>query len=62
MTPLELHKKAEEEREADHHLEALKLIDEAIIGYQKEGNYKGLSEVLQSRVLTYKHLFLLTRV
>lgn len=61
MTGYDFHKKAEELREKDNHTEALKMIDEAIVAYQKEQNYSDLSEVLQSRVLTYKYLFLLTK-
>lgn len=61
MTAKEIHKKAEVEREKDNHLEALRLIEEAIVAYQKESNYSGLTKVLQSRVLTYKHLFLLSK-
>lgn len=60
MTAEELHKKSEEEREKDNHLEALKLIEEALIEYQKEKNYKGFIKALQSRCLIYKHLALLT--
>lgn len=56
----EIHSKAEQAREQDNHIEALKLLEEAIVGYQKEGNYEGLTRALQSRFLTYKHLFYLT--
>lgn len=56
-----LHRKAEQAREEDRHVDALKLIDRAILDYQKEKNFEGLSRVLQSRVLTYKHIFLLTK-
>lgn len=60
-TAQRFHQKAEELREQDKHLEALKFCDEAIIAYQKEKDYLGLSSVIQSRVLIYKHLFLLTQ-
>lgn len=56
----ELHKKAEEAREKAHHLQALKLLDEAIILYQEEKNYNGICGALQSQVLTFKHLYFLT--
>jgi tetratricopeptide (TPR) repeat protein len=57
---VKLHQKAEKLREQDKHLEALKVCDEAIIAYQKDKDYFGISSLIQSRVLIYKHLFLLT--
>lgn len=57
----EMHRKSEELRESDKHVEALQFIEKAIIGYQREKNYEGLSRALQSRFLIYKHLFLLTK-
>lgn len=57
----EAHRKSEELRESDRHVEALKFIEEAVVGYQREKNYEGLSRALQSRFLVYKHLFLLTK-
>lgn len=56
----ELHKKADQAREEDRFNDALKLIEEAIKDYKKEKNYEGLSRAFQSRVLIYKHLFLLS--
>ncbi|MDD4938155.1 MAG: tetratricopeptide repeat protein [Candidatus Shapirobacteria bacterium] len=56
-----LHQKAEELREQDKHIQALKACDEALITYQKEKNYLGICSLIQSRVLIYKHLFLLTQ-
>lgn len=56
----DLHRESETAREEDRHLDALKLIEEVIIEYQKERNYKGLVKAVQSRCLIYKHLFLLT--
>jgi tetratricopeptide (TPR) repeat protein len=56
-----IHVEAEAEREKDHLLEALKLLEEAIVGYQKEADYEGLGQALQSRELTYKHLFLVSK-
>lgn len=53
------HRKAEELRECDEHLPALQAIEEALVEYQKAGDYYGFSQALQSRVLIYKHLFLL---
>ncbi len=60
MNPQTLHQRAEELREQDKLLEALKLYEEVIISYQKENNYSGLVEALGGRCLTYKHLFLLS--
>jgi len=57
---LKFHKLAEEAREKDKHLEALRFIEGAIFNYQKEKNYSGLAKALQSRVLIYRHLFWLT--
>lgn len=54
-----LHQKAENFREQDKLLEALKLYEEIIIAYQKEKDYGGIVEALGGRCLTYKHLFLL---
>lgn len=59
MKPSELHSKSEKARESDQHEKALELIDQAIEGYQKNRDYTGLSKAYQSRVLIYKHLFLL---
>lgn len=60
MKAEELHKQSEIAREQDRHLDALKLIEEALLEYQKEKNYKGFIKALQNRVLIYKHLYLLT--
>jgi tetratricopeptide (TPR) repeat protein len=60
LNPKEAHENAERFRESDQHLEALQAAEIAIVGYQQQGNYPKLSEVLQTRFLTYKHLFLLT--
>lgn len=61
MNAYELHVKAEVARENDELIKALTLIEEALVAYQKEEDYEGFSQALQSRVLTYKHLFLLTK-
>jgi tetratricopeptide (TPR) repeat protein len=55
------HQLSEKAREQDKHPEALEFIEEAIVNYQQEKNYEGLSQALQSRFLIYKHLFLLTK-
>ncbi len=60
MKAEELHKNSEIAREQDRHIDALKLIEEALVKYQKEKNYEGFAKALQSRVLIYKHLFLLS--
>ncbi len=61
LSGLRWHQLSEEAREQDKHPEALKFIEEAIVNYQQEKNYEGLSQALQSRFLIYKHLFLLTK-
>lgn len=55
-----IHKQAEELREQERFLDALKLYEEVIVEYQKEKNYFGLSDCLLGKALTYKHLFLIT--
>ena len=54
-----LHQQAEDLREQDKLLEALKLYEVVIIGYQREKDYSGIVEAFGGRCLTYKHLFLL---
>jgi tetratricopeptide (TPR) repeat protein len=54
------HQKAALLREQDKHLQALKFCDEAIIASQKEKNNLEFSSILNTRVLIYKHLYLLT--
>jgi tetratricopeptide (TPR) repeat protein len=61
MNAHSIHVEAEVERENDHLLEALKLLEEAIVGYQEEKDYEGIAQALQSRELTYKHLFLVSK-
>lgn len=60
MNAKSLHQQAEDLREQDKLLEALKLYEEVIVGYQQEKDYSGLVEALGGRCLTYKHLFLLS--
>jgi tetratricopeptide (TPR) repeat protein len=55
----ELHKKADQAREEEKYDDALAFIKRAIDNYEEEKNYEGLSRAFQSRVLIYKHLFLL---
>lgn len=54
-----LHAQAEDAREQDKHLEALELIEASFLAYQQDKNYEGLCQALQSRCLTYNHLFYL---
>lgn len=61
LTPSEIHQKAEVAREQDRHDDSLKLLEEAIAGYLDNKDYKGVAMALQSRVLTYKHLFLTSK-
>lgn len=61
LSASELHRKSEELRESDKHIDALKLIEEAIVKYAEDKNHEGISRALQSRFLIYKHLFLLKR-
>ncbi len=60
MDTKQLHQQAENLREQDKLLEALKLYEEVIYKYQQENNYVGIVEALGGRCLTYKHLFLLS--
>lgn len=61
MTGQYLVAKANELREEDKLLESLKIIEEALISLDKESNFQGFAETLQVRVLTYKHLFYLSK-
>ena len=61
MNTNKLHQKAEDLREEDKLLDALKLYEEVIYKYQQEKNYSALIEALGGRCLTYKHLFLLSK-
>ncbi len=60
MDAHQLYIEAEAAREKDNHTEALGLIEQAIVAYQKEENYEGICQSLICRALTYHHLFLLT--
>lgn len=52
-----IHGQAAQARETGKHLEALKLYDEAILAYQKDGDILGLAEVFADRSIIYRHLF-----
>lgn len=51
-----VHAKAEYEREHGSLTEALKLSEEAMVAYQKDGDYQGMAEVLAARVIVLRHL------
>lgn len=57
-TGQDAHVASETLRENDKLPEALSAIEVAILQYKQEKNYFGLCKALQSRCLTYKHLFL----
>lgn len=57
-----LHEQAEALREQDKLDEALKVLEKTINAYEQEGDFAGLAKAFQSRILTYKHKFLLTGV
>lgn len=61
LSAKEHHRQAEELRESDRHLDALKELDQAIVLYQEDNDYQGICEALQSRVLTFKHLYFLSK-
>lgn len=53
----QLHTQSEEQRELKHDFHgALRLIAEAIIEYNNEGNIGGMAEAYASQAITYKHL------
>ncbi len=54
------HHEANVSREEDKHLEALKLMDEALIEYSRKNDNSGVAMAIADRALIYKHLFLLT--
>lgn len=56
----ELHNQADVLREQAQHVESIKLLDEAIILYQKDHDYEKIAGALLSRLLNYKHLTLQT--
>lgn len=58
-SPNDLHRKSEEARENDQLQESLDLIEDAIVEYEDEENFEGVARAMQSKVLSFKHLFLL---
>ena len=52
-----IHGLAAQAREDGNHLEALKLSDEAMLAYQKDGDILGFAEVLADRSITLRHLY-----
>lgn len=57
-----LHTQAEHSREHEQDfLKSLKLAEEAIIAYQEDKDYRGFSEILQTRSSAYKHLYQKTK-
>lgn len=56
----DLHSKGAGLREKDKHLEALQVLTLAIAKYQEEEDYGGMVDALKDRVLTWKHVALLT--
>lgn len=60
MDTISLHHQAEDLREDDKLLDALKLYEEVLMGYGLENNHSGIADALGGRCLTYKHLFLNT--
>lgn len=61
MTGRDLIAKANQLREADNLLESLQTIEEALVILDKESSFQGFADALQVRVLTYKHLFYLSK-
>lgn len=61
MTGQNLLAKANQLREQDKLLESLQTIEEALIILDKENNFQGFADALQVRILTYKHLFYLSK-
>lgn len=53
----DLHKKAEEAREKEDFLGALKFTDEALLVFSEGKDSLGFAEILASRFLTLRHLF-----
>lgn len=61
LTAQELHSKGADFREQDKHLRALQYLTLAIPAYSKKGDFRGLVGAVGDRVLTWKHLFLVTK-
>ena len=56
-TPESLHQQAEELREAGFFLEALKVLEQVIVGYIDADNLVRAAEAWCSKCLTYRHLY-----
>lgn len=54
---ISLQKRATDEREKGNFAEVLRLTDEAMLAFQKEGNVVGITDILSSRFLALRHLF-----
>lgn len=52
-----IHGLAAQARERGEHLESLKLNEEALLAYQKDGDILGFAEALSDRVIVLNHLF-----
>lgn len=52
-----LHGLAAQAREDGRHLDSLKLDDEAMLAYQKDGDLLGFAEVLADRAIVLRHLY-----
>lgn len=53
-----IHRQAEDAREKEQDFaKSLQLTDEAIVSYQADSDYRGLSEVMGSRALAWDHLY-----
>jgi tetratricopeptide (TPR) repeat protein len=52
-----IHNQAAIAREQGNHLDALKLQDEAMLTYQRDGDLLGLAEILADRSIVLRHLF-----
>ena len=61
MKTLDKHIKAEQLRESEKFSEALRLYDEVMVACIETKDYKRIVEVLQGKMLTYKHLYLNTK-
>jgi tetratricopeptide (TPR) repeat protein len=62
MSPLQnLHHHAEELREKEKFVDALKIYKKIIAGFQKEKDFYSMADALCGQSLTYKHLFLINK-
>ncbi|MEK7450887.1 MAG: hypothetical protein AAB662_03055 [Patescibacteria group bacterium] len=56
----EFHHRTNVAREEDKHLEALRLMEEALMEYASKSDNSGIAMAIVDRALIYKHLFLLS--